>query len=576
MNENIKSFADLIWKVADTLRSIYKPAEYGKVILPFILLRRLDCVLAPNQDKVHQEFLKIKNYSKSYESLLNQIAGEKISFHNHSQYSFQKIKDDANLLVANIREYINGFSEDLKDIFLYKFDFSKSQLDKLEDANILLLVFEHFKDIDLHPDRVSNIEMGYIFEELIRKFSEASNETSGEHFTPREVVKLLVELLFVQDRAIFKENSIKTIYDGACGTGGMLSYSEETLHNINPKIVVKLFGQEVNAESFAICKGDMLIKGQDANNIRYGNSFTDDKFETEKFDYMLVNPPFGVEWKKEKTFIEDEYSKKGYSGRFGAGLPRINDGALLFLQHLVSKMKQNAEGTRIGIIFNGSPLFTGSAGSGESNIRQWIIERDMLECIVALPNQLFYNTGISTYIWILSNRKPLYRKGKIQLVNAVSFYQKMKRSLGDKRNEISLEQIEQIKKLYDDFKPNEYCKIFDNEDFGYSQIAVEVPAVDENGEVIKDKKDKIKIAYTDTENVPLKEDIEKYFEREVKPHLPEAQLNEKKTKVGYEINFTKHFYEYKPLRSVAEICKEILTLEEHTDGMLKELMTTKQ
>jgi type I restriction enzyme M protein len=400
--------------------------------------------------------------------------------------------------------------------------------------------------------------MGYLFEELIRKFAEESNETAGEHFTPREVVRLIAELIFIHDTEIFKSKDglIKTLYDCACGTGGMLSVSEELINKINPNIKIEVFGQELNPESYAICKGDMLVKGHKPKNIRLGNSFSRDYFEDFTFDYMLVNPPFGVEWKKVQKEIKDEHETLGHSGRFGAGLPRINDGSLLFLQHLISKMKQQNGGSRIGIVFNGSPLFTGSAGSGESNIRQWIIEQDLLEGIVALPDQLFYNTGISTYIWILSNRKPKHRKGKVQLINATSFYEKMKRSLGNKRNEISEDYIKEIKALYAHFQEGEFSKIFDNEDFGHTQISIEVP----------------KTKYRDTESVPLKEDIYTYFEREVIPHMPNAQINEKKTKTGYEINFTKYFYEYKPLRSTVEIRKEILDLEQETEGMMKEIL----
>jgi type I restriction enzyme M protein len=565
--ENIKSLANFIWQVADLLRGEYKRAEYGKIILPFILLRRFDCVLAPTQVEVRQRNQALGDIAGK-EQILNSIT--KVGFHNHSAFDLETLYKAPQNLKDDLNAYIQGFSSDVREIFTDHFDFVGKQIDKLNDANLLYKILEYFLGIDLHPDKISNLEMGYLFEELIRKFAEDSNETAGEHFTPREVVRLIAELIFIHDREIFKRGVIKTLYDCACGTGGMLSVAEEVVHEYNAEVKLEAFGQELNPESYAICKGDMLVKGHKPKNIRLGNSFSNDFFENERFDYMLVNPPFGVEWKKVEKEIKAEHEKAGFSGRFGAGLPRINDGSLLFLQHLISKMKQGNEGSRIGIVFNGSPLFTGGAGSGESNIRQWIIAQDLLEGIIALPDQLFYNTGISTYIWILSNKKPAHRKGKVQLVNAVSFYQKMKRSLGNKRNEISREHISQIKQIYADFQEGEFCKIFDNEDFGYSQITIEVPALDENNKPIMEKK-KPKIAYNDTENVPLKEDIQAYFEREVLPHLPHARINEAKTKIGYEVNFTKYFYEYKPLRPSAEIRKEIITLQDEIKALTEKL-----
>jgi type I restriction enzyme M protein len=437
---------------------------------------------------------------------------------------------------------------------------------------LLFMIVKRVGEIDLHPDKVSNLEMGYIFEELIRRFSELSNETAGEHFTPREVIRLMVNLLFVNDREILtKEGIVRTLYDPASGTGGMLSISEEYLRELNPDVRLEVFGQEVNPESYAICKSDMLIKGQNASNIKFGNSFTNDGLVGETFDYMLSNPPFGVEWKKVQKQIDDEREKRGFAGRFGAGLPRINDGSFLFLQHMISKMKPANGGSRIGIVFNGSPLFTGGAGSGESDIRKWIIENDMLEAIVAMPDQLFYNTGIFTYIWIVTNRKAKERKGKIQLVNAVSFYNKMSRSLGNKRNEIGEGHIETITRMYGDFKENEFSRIYDNSEFGYWQITVERPLRDERGNIVKDGKGKPKpdANLRDNERVPLKEDIKTYFEREVLPHVPDAWIDESKTKKGYEINFTKFFYKYKPLRRLSEIRADILALEKETEGLLK-------
>ncbi|SNQ60362.1 Type I restriction-modification system, DNA-methyltransferase subunit M (fragment) [Candidatus Methanoperedens nitroreducens] len=442
----------------------------------------------------------------------------------------------------------------------------------MDEADLLYMIVKRFGEVDLHPDKVSNLEMGYIFEELIRRFSELSNETAGEHFTPREVIRLMVNLLFVNDREILtKQGIVRTLYDPASGTGGMLSIAEEYLREFNPDARLEVFGQEVNPESYAICKSDMLIKGQNASNIKFGNSFTNDGLENEKFDYMLSNPPFGVEWKKVEKQVKDEHEKRGFAGRFGAGLPRISDGSFLFLQHMISKMKPANGGSRIGIVFNGSPLFTGGAGSGESEIRKWIVENDMLEAIIAMPEQLFYNTGIFTYIWIVTNRKARARKGKIQLINAIGFYNKMSRSLGNKRNEIGEGHIETITKTYGDFKENEFSKIFDNEDFGYWQITVERPLKDESGSIMKDSKGKLKpdADLRDSERVPLKEDIKTYFKREVLPHVPDAWIDESKTKKGYEINFTKYFYKYKPLRSLAEIRADILALEKETDGLLR-------
>ncbi|WP_192822106.1 class I SAM-dependent DNA methyltransferase [Rufibacter sp. LB8] len=559
---NFREYANFIWSVADLLRGDYKQADYGKVILPLTIIRRLDCVLEKTKPNVLSKYEVLKTSSiQNIDPILNAEVG--LSFHNRSKYDFDKLVADPNNLAANLRNYINGFSDSAREIIEYfKFE---DQINRLEEADLLFLVIKRFQEIDLHPQKISSMEMGYIFEELIRKFAEISNETAGEHFTPREVIRLMVNLLFLNDRQILtQEGIVKTLYDVCAGTGGMLSVAEEYLKELNPKARLEVFGQELNPESYAICRADMLIKGQNPTNIKLGNSLSNDGLENHKFDYCLTNPPFGVEWKKAEKQIKDEHQKKGFGGRFGAGLPRISDGSLLFLQHLVSKMKQNGEGSRIAIVFNGSPLFSGGAGSGESEIRKWIIENDMLEAIIALPDQLFYNTGISTYIWMLTNRKPKERKGKVQLVNAVSFYQKMSKSLGNKRNEISPKQIENITKMYGDFMPGEYSKVFNNEDFGYSRITIERPIRDEKGNVITDKKGtpKADASLRDNENVPLTEDIEEYFKREVLPHVPDAWIDHSKTKIGYEINFTKYFYQYKPLRSLADIRADIMKLEE--------------
>lgn len=563
---NTREHAAFIWSVADLLRHDYKPAEYGKVILPLVVLRRMDCVLEKTKQKVLEYY---KSDKKAPDVVLDRKAGQK--FHNKSKFDFQKLKAEPNAVAQNLHTYINGFSEAAREI-IEKFEFD-NQIKKLDEADLLFRVIEKFSTIDLNPAKVSNLEMGYIFEELIRKFAEMSNETAGEHFTPREIIRLMVNVLFLNDRdALRKEGIIRTIYDPAGGTGGMLSISEEHLMQFNPKAELKLYGQEINPETYAICKGDMLISGHDASNIKFGNSFSHDGLPDMKFDYMLSNPPYGVEWKKVKDFIEDEADSKGFAGRFGAGLPRINDGSFLFLQHMISKMKPAKEGgSRIAIVFNGSPLFTGSAGSGESEIRKWIIHNDMLEAIIGLPDQLFYNTGISTYIWIVTNRKSKERKGKVQIINAVSFFQKMQRSLGSKRNEISTDQINQITNIYGEFKAGAYCKIFKNEDFGYSRVTVERPLLGEDGKQVRDKKGNVKVDADkrDFENIPLTESIEEYFKREVLPHVPDAFIDESKTKIGYEINFTKYFYKYQPLRPLEGIRSDILNLEKETEGLLK-------
>jgi len=433
------------------------------------------------------------------------------------------------------------------------------------------MLVDKFTEIDLHPNVVSNHEMGYIFEELLQRFSEMSNETADEHYTPREVIRLMVNLLFAEHQEELKgKGIIRTVFDPACGTGGMLTIAKEHIQqNINPDVEIVMYGQELNEQTYAIAKSDVLIMGENEGNIRQGTSFSDNRFKENKFNFMLSNPPFGVSWKKEQEFIKNEANDP--YGRFIAGLPRISDGALLFLLHMISKMESS--GSRIAIIFNGSPLFTGDAGSGESNIRKWIIENDWLEAIIAQPTELFYNTGIATYIWIVTNRKPEKRKGKVQLINAVEYYKKMRKSLGNKRNYITDEQIKEITDICTSFKEGENCKIFDNEDFGYTKITVERPLI-ENDKVVRDNKGNPKpdSSLRDYEKVPLKDDIDEYFEREVKPHVPDAWMDRLKDKVGYEINFTKYFYKYKPLRAIEEIKTDILTLEEETEGLLKEIL----
>lgn len=564
---NVRENANFIWEIADLLRGDYKQSDYGKVILPLTVLRRLDCVLADTKQRVLDYIPKLENMSvQNVDPVLNKVAG--LNFHNRSLYDFDKLVGDPENIAANLRNYINGFSENGREIIEY-FNFDQ-QIDRLEKANLLFLVVKRFQEVDMHPNRMSNLEAGYLFEELIRKFAEISNETAGEHFTPREVIRLMVNALFITDRDVLtKPGVVKTLYDPAGGTGGMLTVADEYLRELNDKAHLELFGQEINPESYAIFKADMLIKGKNTSNIKFGNSFTEDGLPGKTFDYMLSNPPFGVSWKKVQKQIKAEYENLGHAGRFGPGLPRVSDGSLLFLLHMISKMKQDDQGSRLAIVFNGSPLFTGSAGSGESEIRRWIIENDMLEAIIALPDQLFYNTGISTYIFVLDNRKTPDRKGKVQLINAVDYYEKMSRSMGNKRNEISQPQIDDITRLYGELQETKHCKIFDNEDFGYRRICVERPKRNKKGEIVRDKNGnpKADTSLRDYENVPLKEDIHEYFEREVKPHVPNSWIDESRTKIGYEINFTRYFYEYEPLRSTEEIRKDILKLKEEIKGL---------
>lgn len=572
--KNVKESANFIWSIADLLRGDYKQSDYGKVILPLTVLRRLDCVLEKKKEKVLEKYKQAKSMKiKNLDPILNKVAG--YNFHNRSKYSFDKLIADPNNIAENLRNYIRGFSDEAQEI-IEQFEFD-NHITKMDDANLLFMVIKRFQEIDLHPEKISSMEMGYMFEELIRKFAEISNETAGEHFTPREVIRLMINLLFLNDRDILtKKGIVKTIYDCCAGTGGMLSVAEEYLTELNPDARLEVFGQELNPESYAICKSDMLIKGHNATNIKKGNSISEDKLEEQKFDYLITNPPFGVKWQKIEKQVREEHEVKGHGGRFGAGLPSVSDGSFLFLMHLMAKMKPEAEGgSRLAIVFNGSPLFSGSPSNtkNESSIRQWIIENDLLEAIIALPNQLFYNTGISTYIWIISNHKPKKRKGKVQLINAVDFFKKMSKSLGDKRNELSTQHIAEITKMYGDFKDSIYCKLFDNKDFGYSKVTVERPEI-KAGKIVLDKNGKPKAdsLLRDTENIPLKEDIQTYIKREVLPHVPDAWVDESKTNLGYEINFSKYFYQYKPQRSLEEIRKDILALEEETEGLIKEVI----
>ena len=567
---NFQDRANFIWSLADLLRGDYKQAEYGKIILPFTILRRLDCLLTDTKPKILLQYETIKAQpDELIDKVLNSKSGFKY-FHNHSKFDFEKLLGQPNDIKKNLQNYIAGFSKSVKEIFeSFRFD---EQITRLDKANLLYQVVKDFNDVDLK--NIGGQEMGYIFEHLIYKFAEASNETAGEHFTPREVIQLMVHLLWINDSRPIKPGAIINLYDPTSGTGGMLTEAEQYFreHNGDKSSVINLFGQDLNEEIYAIARADLMIKGQNPENIKHGNSFSEDGFEHDKFDYMLSNPPFGVNWKKVEAVIKNEYDTKGYGGRFGAGLPSISDGSLLFLQHMISKMKDPKEGgSRMAIVFNGSPLFTGSAGSGPSDIRKWVIENDMLEGIIQLPDQLFYNTGITTYIWIITNNKDAKHKGKLALLNATSFSAKMKRSLGNKRNIITHNQIEAITKMYGDFKPNKFLKIYDNTDFGYTRITIERPLM-EKGKPVKDKKGyKPDPALRDAENVPLKENIEKYFKREVLPHATDAWIDMEKHKVGYEINFNREFYEYKPLRRLSEVRKDIEALEKIAHSRIAKL-----
>ena len=664
---NFSEKVGFIWSVADLLRGPYRPNQYKDVMLPLTVLRRLDCVLEPTKEAVLARYDKLKGGKvKNLEPILNKVAGQ--SFHNTSKFTFAKLKGDPTHIAANLTHYIKGFSPRAREI-LEHFGFEE-QIGKLDKADRLYLVVSKFCDIDLHPNTVSNLEMGYIFEELIRRFNEASNEEAGDHFTPREVIRLMVNLLFNPDsKTLTQKGAIRTLFDPTAGTGGMLSVSEEYLRELNPDARLEVFGQDYNAQAYAICGSDMMIKGHNIDHIQFGNSFTEDHFRGYQFDYMLANPPFGVEWKPEQKEILKEHQEQGYGGRFGPGLPRINDGALLFLLHMLSKRKAPKEGgTRLAIVFNGSPLFTGAAGSGESEIRRWIIENDWLDAIVALPDQLFYNTGISTYIWVLTNRKEKKRRGKVQLIDGSGFFQKMRKSLGNKRNEIGDGHRDQLTRLYGEFQPGDHVRIFDNEDFGYQRITVERPlklnfavtperlarvqdasafaglaaskkrkdtagakkeveagqalqrqilealetltplGVVQNRATFQDalksafKQAQLKVSapvmkailtglserdetaevcldakgqpepdsdLRDYENVPLKENIDDYMQREVLPHVPDAWVDRGKTKIGYEINFNRYFYRYTPPRPLEEIEADLEKVEQEILELLK-------
>jgi type I restriction enzyme M protein len=659
---NHQEHANLIWQIADLLRGPYRPPQYERVMLPMTVLRRFDCVLSPTKTKVLAEYERLRDGKVVGEALdrkLNGKSGQR--FHNHSPLTFEKLKGDPDNIEKHLVSYIKGFSANVRTIFDF-FEF-ESEIEKMREANILYLVVSKFCDVDLHPDSVPNDEMGMIFENLIRRFNELANETAGDHFTPREVIRLMVNILFIHDdKLLATPGTVRKMLDPACGTGGMLAESQNYLREHHSAAKLYAYGQDYNKRAFATAASDMLIKQVDHNgsgdNIRFGDTFTDDRFSNETFDYLLANPPFGVDWKKQQKEIQQEHDKRGFDGRFGAGLPRVNDGALLFLQHMISKFervepKQQKYGSRLAIVFSGSPLFTGGAGSGESDIRKWIVENDWLEAVIALPEQMFYNTGIGTYIWIVTNRKEKRRKGKVQLLDTREKYVLMRKNLGDKRRKIGEgkegepDQIDEIVKCYGRFLETDISKIINNPDFGYTRVTIERPlrlryqmTIEEKARFLdayplllddvqlvdralgrepqsdwnvvwgrieellanhksrwktpeqklfrsvftqKDQKAEAVLKggreegfepdadLRDFENIPLEEDIDAYFHREVLPHVPDAWMDRTKDKVGYEINFNRDFYRYTPLRPLEEIDAELKTAEEEIMRLLREV-----
>lgn len=649
--------SNFIWSIADLLRGPYRPPQYERVMLPLVVLRRFDCVLQPTKQAVLDKFAKLggKHHGEALDGVLNQVSGQR--FHNHSPLTFERLLGDPDHVHLHLQSYINGFSENVQRIFDY-FSFS-DEIKRLHEHNILFLVVRKFCEVDLHPQSVDNIDMGLLFEDLIRRFNEQANETAGDHFTPREVIQLMVNLLFMHDDDLLtKPNTVRTLLDPTCGTGGMLSEARNYLreHQMGARLYVH--GQDFNKRSYAVAASDLLMrsnpKDPETSTIRFGDTLVDDQFVGQRFDYFLANPPFGVDWKRQQKDVVREHEKQAFNGRFGAGTPRVNDGALLFLQHMLSKIEpvdaaEGKDGSRLAIVFNGSPLFTGGAGSGESEIRKWVIENDWLEAIVAMPEQMFYNTGIGTYIWIVTNRKEQRRKGKIQLVDARERWQPLRRSLGDKRREFSDQNIKDIVQEYGPMTPSDTCKVFDNQDFGYHRLTIERPlrlkfqitlqgkerfldacpnllddlqaidaaigrdeSLDWNSiwaraqAVLKQRESKwrapqakaFRDAFTqvdpsaqpvilkqsgkqveyeanaalrDFENVPLKVNMNEYFQREVIPHVPDAWIAHDKTKVGYEINFNRHFYKFTPPRPLAEIDADLKKAEAEILRLLSEV-----
>jgi type I restriction enzyme M protein len=591
-NNNIKQVVGFIFQITDkVLWNTFRKNEIGDVLLPFVVIRRLDCILEPVNGKVRKAYEEFKGRvgEDKLDPILRNAAGG-LQFYNTSKHTLESLKENPNSIEIDFNNYINGFNKEVRDI-IDNFQFDKV-IARLIKNKLLYQMIDAISQVGLQSNKVDNHNMGYIFEELIRISNEQSNETAGEHFTPRDVIELMVKIVFSTEKEMLSQPGIiRTIYDPTLGTGGMINLAknyvlDELLANSKTKPEIKTYGQEINEQSYAIAKSEALITSENADNIRHGNTFTEDRFPDKHFHYMFANPPYGVTWSKDAAFIQNESANP--AGRFYAGLPGTSDGQLLFLQHMISKMER--EGSKIAVVTNGSPLFTGNAGGGESDIRKWIISNDWLECIIALPKDLFYNTGINTYIWFLNNNKPKHRKGKVQLINAnvpedraagiEGFCRPEKRSLGNKRNKIESFHIAKLVELYAKFEEGKYCKIYNNDDFGYYQITVEQPEYDEKGKPVKDRKGNIKpdTKKRDKENIPLSEDIELYFEKEVLPHVPDAWIDFDKTRIGYEINFTKYFYDYKGLRPSAEIKAEIEALEFGNNGqkgiteLLKELL----
>ncbi len=580
------TIVNFIWSIADdVLRDVYTRGKYRDIILPFTVLRRLDAILEPTKEAVLQMHEKLNTMKIDNQApQLRKVSG--YVFYNTSKYTFKKLLNEPGNIRQNLETYLDGFSSDVQDI-ISKFKL-RNQLETMEEGNITFPLIEKFctstinlspkpvvdKDGNVVMEGLTNLGMGYVFEELIRKFNEENNEEAGEHFTPREIIKLMTHLIFDPIKGKIKDGTY-LIYDPACGSGGMLTEAEHFALEINPKATFHLYGQEVNPETFAICKADMLIKEEDPDKIAFGSTLSNDGFSNLQFDFMLSNPPYGKTWKIDQPAIVDK--KEIIDHRFKIGVPRVNDGQLLFLMNMVSKMKKDSElGSRFATIHNGSALFTGDAGQGESEIRKYLFENDLLEAIIALPNDLFYNTGIPTYIFILTNKKDKKRKGKLQLINVTSdhFNSKMRKPLGKKRVQFDANHINTITKLFLDFEPNEYSIILDNTDFGYHQITVHQPEKDEKGNIVLDSKGKPKSdgKLRDIENIPLKDSIDDFFETEVLPFVPNAWYNAKETKVGYEVNFAKYFYQYQAPRKLTEITKDILAIEQETENLLKEII----
>ncbi len=568
----------LIWGIAEILRGDFKAHQYGSIVLPFVVLRRLECVLEPTRKKVLEALAKVPKGSDEVirEKLLNRASG--LKFSNTTEWTLDRIKGDSAHLLANLNAYINGFTANVRDVLIDRFKLP-SLLEDLDKSNLLFSVIDKFSAIDLHPSKVSNMEMGSIFEELIRRFAEVSNETAGEHFTPRDIVELLVDVLFIFDAEVLTQKGVvRSAYDPTAGTGGILSTAQEKLAKLNPDAQLILFGQELNPESYAICKSDLMIKGQDPDNVKFGNTLSNDQLEDLRADYMGANPPYGVDWSKIRKEIEDEHQKLGMSGRFGAGLPRVDNGSLLFVLHMLSEMKDPSQGSgsRIAVVLNGSSLFTGGAGSGESEIRRWILENDLLEAVIGLSTDLFYNTSMGTFIWILTNSKTPERRGKVQLIDATDMFVPLKKILGDKRRDISNKEREKIVKLLGEFKESAHSKIFSNEDFGYRKITINRPLLGQDDKPVMATKGKNKgqpipdPTLQETENVPLNADVSCFFQQEVATHFPTAWIDGSKRDrhdgkvgvVGYEISFTRYFYRFKAPRRLEEVLNDLETTQQ--------------